>query len=93
MYDVIVFIFILVYLPYLIFKRKLHCGFLMRLGFFPAAISDLLREKAHVWIHAVSVGEVLMVSGLIPSLKKKFPNDPIVLTPSPRPVIKLRCRN
>ena len=52
----------------------------MRLGFFPAVVSDLLRKKAHVWIHAVSVGEVLMVSGLIPSLKKKLPNDPIVLT-------------
>ncbi len=52
----------------------------MRFGFFPDMIKNAIGKKSNIWIHAVSLGEVIVVSGLIQSLKKKFPNDQVVLT-------------
>lgn len=80
-YDFLFFILALGFLPYLIFKRKLHRGFGMRLGFFPRAL--IAGEKARqpaIWIHAVSVGEVAAVAGLLRGIKKKFPDYRVVLT-------------
>ncbi len=36
--------------------------------------------KKPIWIHAVSVGEVLSIKGIISSLKKNFPNESIVIS-------------
>ena len=82
-YDFLFLILAIGFLPYLVLRKKFHRGFGMRLGFFPAAIENLLREKAQqpsIWIHAVSVGEVAAIAGLLGRIKKKFPDYRIVLT-------------
>ena len=35
LYDLIFIIFAIIYLPYFLFKKKLHRGFIQRLGFLP----------------------------------------------------------
>jgi 3-deoxy-D-manno-octulosonic-acid transferase len=75
-YDLFFLIFAIVYLPIYLFKGKFHQGFLNRLGFLPA-VHDLNQP---IWIHAVSVGEVLVVRSLFEQLKNIYPNKKFVVS-------------
>lgn len=79
-YDIIFIVLHLFYLPFFIFRRKFHKGFLCRLGFLPKDLIAKLRGNKHIWIHAVSVGEVLVASKLIDGLKKYFPEERIIIS-------------
>ncbi|MFH1269464.1 MAG: 3-deoxy-D-manno-octulosonic acid transferase [Candidatus Omnitrophota bacterium] len=73
LYDFIFLAVALVHLPLYLFKRKFHSGFWMRLGVLPRG----LNLNNPVWIHAVSVGEVMAVKNLLAQLRaasadKKF---------------------
>lgn len=76
-YDFILFILVLFYIPFLIVRRKWHPGFWMRLGSLNHSCKRL-REKENIWIHAVSVGEVLAIEDFISSLIQEFPSFQIV---------------
>lgn len=52
----------------------------MRFGAHPSELISALREKENIWVHAVSVGEVLAVAPLIKNMKMLFPSENIVLT-------------
>ncbi|MFH1359911.1 MAG: 3-deoxy-D-manno-octulosonic acid transferase [Candidatus Omnitrophota bacterium] len=52
----------------------------MRFGCLPGEIKEALKSKENIWIHAVSVGEVLSVKQLIQNIKKAFPRHQIVLS-------------
>ncbi len=52
----------------------------MRFGAHPSELISALREKENIWVHAVSVGEVLAVAPLIKNMKMLFPSEKIVLT-------------
>ncbi len=58
------------------FKRSVIGSFKERFGFVPAAD----RNKHVIWIHAVSVGEVLSVQELINFIKQSNPNTACYLT-------------
>ena len=75
-YDLIFFLAVLFYLPVYIFARKFHSGFKMRLGFLPKNLS-LHRP---IWIHAVSVGEVMAIKGLLEELRRAYPDKQIVIS-------------
>lgn len=78
LFDVIyAFVFVL-YLPALALKGKLHSGYWMRLGRFPADVAKALQVYPNIWVHAVSVGEVLAVADLIDKLIERFPQKRIV---------------
>ena len=79
LFNLLIFLGCLIYFPYLFLKRKLHRAFWMRLGFIPKGLK-VSNQKQTIWIHAVSVGEVMSVLGLIGKLKQKFPQHQIVLT-------------
>jgi len=78
LYDLIFLLFSIAYLPYLLLKGKAHKDFLQRFGFLP----DYLKSHNNdaIWVHAVSVGEVLAVKGLIERLKEAFPEKRILLS-------------
>ena len=76
LYDFIFFLIALVYLPAYIFKGKLHGGLKARLGILPKQL-NLGRP---LWIHAVSVGEAVMIKGFLEELRKKFPQKNVVIT-------------
>ncbi|MGD0336694.1 MAG: 3-deoxy-D-manno-octulosonic acid transferase [Candidatus Omnitrophota bacterium] len=76
LYDLIFLLVALFYLPVYILRKKFHPGFIMRLGFLPKGLS-LHRP---IWIHAVSVGEVMAVKGLIEGLRSSYPEKRIVIS-------------
>jgi 3-deoxy-D-manno-octulosonic-acid transferase len=57
---------------------KYRSGLGERLGFVPARLSDA--QPGSVWVHAVSVGEVLAVSKLIAELKQQHPDPQIFVS-------------
>lgn len=75
-YDLIFFIFSLIYLPLYLFCGKFHQGFSRRLGSLPA---DLNLDRP-IWIHAVSVGEAISIKGLVSQLRKTYPQKKIVIS-------------
>lgn len=78
-YDILFIIFSIFYLPYLLLKRKWHNKMAMRFGFFKK--EDLgLSDKKRIWIHAVSVGEVMVIRNLIKKIKAAYPQFQIVVS-------------
>ncbi|HNV24585.1 MAG TPA: glycosyltransferase N-terminal domain-containing protein, partial [Candidatus Omnitrophota bacterium] len=71
-YDIIFILFSLLYLPKMILKGKWRWAFLSRFGFFSKDTKIKLRKKENIWIHAVSVGEVLVIVPLIRQLQDHF---------------------
>jgi 3-deoxy-D-manno-octulosonic-acid transferase len=57
---------------------KYRSGLAERLGFVPARLNDA--QPGSIWVHAVSVGEVLAVSQLIAELKQKHPDQQIFVS-------------
>ncbi|MFH1645385.1 MAG: 3-deoxy-D-manno-octulosonic acid transferase, partial [Candidatus Omnitrophota bacterium] len=55
-------------------------GLGLRFGIYPKDLVKKLREKKNIWVHAVSVGEVMAVAPLIEQLHKNFPSYRLVLT-------------
>lgn len=76
--DIIYFFLSIGYLPYLFLKKKWHAGYSFRLGKIPEDLANNLKSSRNIWIHAVSVGEVLAITDLIERLWKAYPNDQIV---------------
>lgn len=79
-YDIIFILFALFYLPIYILRRKFHPGFLMRLGIYPEKIKKQLREDRPIWLHAVSVGEVLASRMLLDGLHSEYPEKQILIS-------------
>src|SRR5438270_722592 len=92
-------------LPYWIYQMlrhgKYHTGFFQRLGRVPPHLSR--SSQPTVWMHAVSVGEVLAVSGLVDQLRVRLPDYRMVTSTttdaapnrdrkSPRQLPRHRCR-
>ena len=65
-------------LPYWLYQilrhGKYRTGFAERMGKVPARLvaSGATRSQRVIWIHAVSVGEVLAVSGLVEEMRRNF---------------------
>lgn len=79
-YDILYFLGLIFYLPSLILKGKWHAKFPMRFGCCPKELEEKLKTTENIWIHAVSVGEILAVAKLIHTFHTFFPNNTIVLS-------------
>ncbi len=91
-YDLIFLIFSIVWLPVYLFKRKFHPGFSSRLGNLP---KDLKLNRP-IWIHAVSVGEVMAVRILVEQLRSIYPTKQFVIstvTPTGNKIAKSLAKN
>jgi len=62
---------------------KYRTGFSERMGLIPRRITKKARPGG-IWIHAVSVGEVLAVSNLVRELKKVFPDRDVLVSTTTR---------
>lgn len=82
-YDVFFAVFSIIYLPYLVFKGKAHRDFGQRFGALPEAVTGL-GASGPVWIHAVSVGEVMALKNFVRYFSKRFPNKKIVFSTTTR---------
>src|SRR3954468_6252641 len=72
--------------PYLIYQavryRKYVTSLPQRLGYLPPAFNP--DADASIWIHAVSVGEVLMARALLPELRERYPRLRLILSTTTR---------
>ncbi len=66
----------LFYLPFAFLRGKLHRGIFVRLGFLPSGA----RFNRPIWLHAVSVGEILAARPLLEELRKRYPEKQIVIS-------------
>jgi len=83
-YNLLLFSISLLLVPFLLFAvlsaQKYRSGFLQKLGFISSSILRKLSGERPVWIHAVSVGEVMATIPLVQEMKRKYPNQKIVLS-------------
>ena len=82
LYEFLLAIYVICYMPILFIKGKWHSGFLERFSFFSEAIKKRIDHPKNIWIHAVSVGEVIAIAELIRQLRAKYPDCQIVLSTS-----------
>ncbi len=74
-YSVVIVAFFVVVSPYLVYQavrsRKYIASLPQRLGYLPVSFN--LDADESIWIHAVSVGEVLAARALLPDLRERYP--------------------
>ena len=81
LYELLYLIGFFVYAPRALWRRRLpHAGWTMRLGRYPASVLQPLAGRRPVWVHAVSVGEVLAARPLLRALSEQRPNEPLLLS-------------
>lgn len=70
-------------LPYWIYQMlrygKYRSGFNQRLGSVPSGLMTRSPQPT-IWFHAVSVGEVLAISGLVEHLRRRWPDRRVVVS-------------
>jgi 3-deoxy-D-manno-octulosonic-acid transferase len=81
-YSVLIVAFFAVMSPYLIYQavryRKYVRSLPQRLGYLPVSFN--LDGDESIWLHAVSVGEVLTARALLPELRERYPRLRIFLS-------------
>ncbi len=68
---------------------KYREGLRQRLGRVPGWLTSLCRQRPVIWLHAVSVGEVLAVSRLLSNLDKALPGFQVLVSTTTRTGQKL----
>jgi len=81
----------LIYFPVHVARGKYHKGFSFRFGFLPKEFKTICRGKKNIWIHAVSVGEVLAIVDLVAKLKQALPYHHIICTTVTKTGYKIAC--
>ena len=83
LYSALLAIGLLVSLPYwllqMLGRGKYRAGLRERLGRVPERLGEQ-PSRPSIWVHAVSVGEVLAVSGLVGELERRFPQHRVVVS-------------
>jgi 3-deoxy-D-manno-octulosonic-acid transferase len=83
-YNILLIITIVLSLPVILFKLitvpKYRGGMTQKLGRLRKSVMKAIKGSRPIWVHAVSVGEVMAAHPLIRELKKKYPHRKLVLS-------------
>lgn len=83
LYSALLSLFLLVTLPYWLLQMMRHgkyrAGLRQRLGRVPATFGPG-SGKPVIWVHAVSVGEVVASAGVVDALRQRFPGHRVVVS-------------
>src|SRR3970040_2082517 len=83
-YNLLLTVVLLLVMPvlpfFLIFGQRFRQGFGQRFGVYPRAVRGAVAGSRPIWIHAVSVGEVLSATHLARELRREFPERKILLS-------------
>ena len=91
LYDILIFLAALIYLPFYALRGRVHCEILTRLGFFKKDFFLSIKGKDVVWVHAVSVGEARAAESLFALIRDRWPQKRLVVstvTPTGQAIIK-----
>src|ERR1035437_5173982 len=95
LYSALLAFFLLLTLPYWLLPMLRHgkyrAGLRQRFGVVPPALADH-GEKPAIWVHAVSVGEVVAWSAVVRLLREKFPSHRILISTTTSTGQKLAAR-
>src|SRR5580658_9853645 len=84
LYSVALAVGMLVSLPYWLFQMVRHGkyrkGLMERLGRLPSRLHLPQEQEPVIWVHAVSVGEVLATAGLVEELQRRFAQHRIFIS-------------
>lgn len=79
-YNACFAVFALLYLPLFVWRGKHRSGWRARLGWVPAQLRQRLTGRPTVWVHGVSVGEIVQAFRLISALREKRDQTVFVIT-------------
>ena len=83
LYSALLALALLITLPYWLLQMLRHgkyrSGFRQRFGCLPPHFLQR-NERRSIWVHAVSVGEVVAASGLVHALRQQFPSHRVVVS-------------
>jgi 3-deoxy-D-manno-octulosonic-acid transferase len=83
LYSALLAFALLVSLPYWLIQwlrhGKYRAGLRQRLGKVPSRLAENFTQPT-IWIHAVSLGEVLAVTGLVAEMKRAFPQHRVLVS-------------
>jgi 3-deoxy-D-manno-octulosonic-acid transferase len=95
LYSALLVLFLLLTLPYWLLQMLRHgkyrAGLRQRFGAIPASLAGG-SEKPTLWVHAVSVGEVVASSAVIATLRQKFPSHRVLVSTTTSTGQKLAVR-
>jgi 3-deoxy-D-manno-octulosonic-acid transferase len=95
LYSALLFLSLVLTLPYWLLQMMRHgkyrAGLRRRFGAVPAALISR-GESPAIWVHAVSVGEVVASSGVIQALQQKFPSHRVLVSTTTSTGQKLAAR-
>ena len=85
LYSLVLAVGLLLSLPYWLYQIARHgkyrTGFTARMGKVPARLmAAVAGSRPVIWVHAVSVGEVLAVSGLIEQMRRSLPEHRVLVS-------------
>ncbi len=80
LYNILYSIFVLCFLPVLLIREKYRRSLLIRLGILPQSLISKIAGQPVIWLHTVSVGEVLACRGLIKDLQQQYRNFRLVIS-------------
>lgn len=84
LYSLLLFLVLLLGSPFWLFRMatsgRYRSGLTQRLGSVPADLATTLAGRPVLWLHAVSVGEVLAATQLIASLERTYPGLAIAIS-------------
>ena len=95
LYSALLGLTLLLTLPYWLLQMLRHgkyrAGLAQRLGNIPANLRTPA-PRPTIWVHAVSVGEVIAVSGVVQQLQKHFPSHRVLVSTTTSTGQKLAVR-
>lgn len=80
LYDLFFIMFSVLYLPYFLVSGKWRGFSRQRLGVFSGDILSEIKDSRAIWLHAVSVGEVMASVPLYEELRRNLPDEKIVVS-------------
>ncbi len=94
-YNLIFPIVFICMLPHFIFRMLRRGGykngFEQRFGIYSESIKKRLSENDHIWVHSVSVGEILVAFSFMEEFRAANPNARFVLTTNTSTAHKIAC--
>lgn len=94
LYSALLGLFLLLTLPYWLLQMLRHgkyrAGLAQRLGRVPPAFAA--PRQPTIWVHAVSVGEIVAASGVVAGLQQKFPSHRVLVSTTTSTGQKLAAR-